>query len=82
MAILLNYSIHFSDNQKLGFSIPVYTDKNIPKGITLFLAKLLIEEMTIRRPPIASGEVHTVVAYFWLTVPPPQTPIKMKDIQL
>lgn len=63
MAILLNYSIHFSDNQKLGFSIPVYTDKNILKGIILFLAKLLIEEMTIGRPPIASGEVHWLLVF-------------------
>lgn len=36
-------SSYFSDSQKLGLSVAVYTDKNIPKGIILFLAKITQE---------------------------------------
>lgn len=53
MGIKYYLSIHFSGSQKLGLRVAVYTDKNIPKVITLFLAELLAQgwNNTIRQLP-------------------------------
>lgn len=42
------HKVLFLDNQKVGFTVTVYTDKNIHKGTTLFLSKLLTEEVEYR----------------------------------